>query len=81
MRDAAVAADALGLRAGGRLLTDLNPATEDGLVRGLCACLAVGASLVLVAGADPAVVDRIAEQERATCRAWTIPEGPDQPTR
>jgi len=71
MGDAADAADTLGLRSGGRLLTDLNPATEDGLVRGLCACLAVGASLVLVAGTDPAAIDRLAEQERITCQAWT----------
>jgi uncharacterized protein (TIGR03089 family) len=73
MRAAADAADVLGLRAGGRLLTDLNPATEDGLVRGLCACLAVGASLVLVTGTDPAAVDRLAEQERITCRVWARP--------
>jgi uncharacterized protein (TIGR03089 family) len=81
MDDAAEAADTLGLRAGGRLLTDLNPATEDGLVRGLCACLAVGASLVLVAGTDPAAVDRLAEQERITCRAWTAARPAGQPRR
>ncbi len=70
MRDAGDAAATIGLEPGGRLMTDLNPASEDGLVRALCACLVVGASLVLVADIDAADADRLAEQERVTCSAW-----------
>jgi uncharacterized protein (TIGR03089 family) len=70
LRLGAEAAASVGLVAGGRLLTDLNPANQDGLIRGLAACLAVGGSLVLIAGGDDEARSTVARQERATCTLW-----------
>lgn len=65
------AAGTAGLRAGGRLLTDLSPADPHGLVTGLLAAVAAGGSVVLVRNADPARTERRAEQEQVTCTAWS----------
>ncbi len=71
MRQASAAADAVGLKTGGRLMTDLSPAMPDGLVGALCACLGVAGSLVLVTNTSQAAADRLSEQERVTCRTWS----------
>lgn len=63
-------AEHLGLRSGGRLATDLNPARDDGLVN-VAACLAVGASLVLMSGADAARRVQLTQQEQITAQRWT----------
>ncbi len=65
------AAASVGLVAGGRLLTDHNPAHHDGLTGGLVACLAVGASLVLVTETTDKARAAVAEQERVTCTRWS----------
>jgi uncharacterized protein (TIGR03089 family) len=52
---------------GGRLLSTANPASPPG-VTALARPLVTGGSLVLVAGADPARLDAIAESERVTHR-------------
>ncbi len=64
-------AAAAGLVAGGRLLTDHSPAHHDGLTGGLVACLAVGASLVLVTETTDEARAAVAEQERVTCARWS----------
>ncbi len=56
-------ADALGLPAGGRLLTDLSPAVPDQLVAGLLPALVRGGSVVLVRHPAPDQSGH-AEQER-----------------
>ncbi len=74
MRQASAAAEAAGLEPGGRLMTDMSPATPNGLVGGLCACLGVAGSLVLVTNTSQAAADRLSEQERVTCRIWSQPK-------
>jgi uncharacterized protein (TIGR03089 family) len=65
-------ADAMGLSAGGRLLTDANPCEGEGMQTALLAPLAVGCSVVLVAHVDEATArGSIAEQEQVTATAWT----------
>jgi uncharacterized protein (TIGR03089 family) len=64
-------ASVLGLEAGGRLATDLNPADPAGLVTALAAPLAVSASVVLVVNATPERRAVIADQERVSCLAWS----------
>ncbi len=64
-------AGVLELQAGGRLATDLNPMTTDGLVAALLAPLVTGASLVLVVKADGMRREVIASQERVTCQLWS----------
>jgi uncharacterized protein (TIGR03089 family) len=63
-------ADELGLGAGGRLLTDANPAEAGGLTGGLLAAMVRAGSLVLTRNADPGATDRRAAQERATSTWW-----------
>lgn len=69
-RQGVSAAERLGLRAGGRLITDVNPADPTGLVKTLVAPLVTGSSVVLVVGADASTRTRIAEQEQADCALW-----------
>lgn len=64
------AADAIGLEAGGRLLTDLNPASEPGVDVTMLSTLVTGSSVVLVADASTERRGRIATQERVTCTHW-----------
>ena len=68
-----VAAEGLGLTPGGRLLTDLNPASVSGIDAALLAPLVTGSSVVLLVNADPERRERIAAQERVTCSRWTAP--------
>jgi uncharacterized protein (TIGR03089 family) len=57
----------IGLAAGGRLLAaDAGPLSEPFWLDALVAPLAVGASVVLVTGADAAQIERIAATENAT---------------
>jgi uncharacterized protein (TIGR03089 family) len=63
------AAARIGLRAGGRLLTALDPVTPDGLEVALLAPLTTGSSVVLVVNGEPERTSSIAEQERVTCVA------------
>lgn len=65
------AAASIGLVAGGRLLTDLSPAQHQGLTGGLAACLAVGASLVLMTGTSDEARAAVARQEQVTCTLWS----------
>lgn len=66
------AATAIGLGAGGRLLTDLNPATDAGIDIALLAPLVTGSSVVLVVEASLERRERIAAQERVTCSScWS----------
>ena len=60
----------IGLQIGGRLLTDLNPASDDGLVTCVAAPLMMSSSVVLAVNAVAVDRARIAEQERATCAYW-----------
>ena len=60
----------IGLQTGGRLLTDLNPASADGLVTCVAAPLVMSSSVVLAVNANAVDRARIAEQERATCAHW-----------
>ncbi|MGH3500081.1 MAG: TIGR03089 family protein [Nocardioidaceae bacterium] len=62
--------DEMGLHAGGRLVTDHNPADPAGVLPALVAPLVTGSSVVLVAHADDATKQRIALQEKATCQLW-----------
>ncbi len=62
---------ALGLRTGGRLATDLNPADPAVLVTALAAPIAASAAVVLVVNATPKRRTAIAEQERVTCQVWS----------
>jgi uncharacterized protein (TIGR03089 family) len=68
-RGLATAAE-LGLAAGGRLITDANPATETGLLTALVAPLVIGGSVVLAVNCDPARRAAIADQERVTAAMW-----------
>ena len=70
------AASRAGLQQHGRLLTDLSPAAADGLVGGLTAALAVGASLVLLSNGDTATRDSVAAQEQVTATSWSAPASP-----
>ncbi len=58
------------LGAGGRLLTDANPAEPTELSGGLLAAMVTGGSVVLNRHPDPALIDRRAAQEQATGRWW-----------
>ncbi|MBA2444326.1 MAG: TIGR03089 family protein [Nocardioidaceae bacterium] len=60
----------LGLRPGGRLITNANPADPTGLVSALVAPLVTGSSVVLVVGAGAAARTRIAAQEHSDCALW-----------
>jgi hypothetical protein len=64
------AADTVGLGRGGRLLTNLNPASEAGVDIALLAPLVTGASVVLNLDPTPERRERIAAQERVTCTHW-----------
>jgi hypothetical protein len=64
------AAAASGLQKRGRLLTDLNPASEAGVDIALLAPLVTGASIVLVLEASVERRERIAAQEMVTCTRW-----------
>jgi hypothetical protein len=50
------------------VLSTLDWSTVDGLIDGLLAVLAAGASLVQCRNADPATLDRRAAAEKATVR-------------
>lgn len=63
------AAERLGLARGDRLLTDLNPASTEGLDLGLLAPLSVGASVVLLTHASETRRAVVSAQERVTCEA------------
>jgi uncharacterized protein (TIGR03089 family) len=63
------AAQRLGLRPGGRLLTDVNPASTDGLDVALLAPLVTGSSVVLLPDSSDARREAVAAQERVTCEA------------
>ena len=63
---ASAAAGDLGLTAGGRLLTDTNPAGPDGYLDALLAPLACRASVVLVRNLDPAALERRTTTEKVT---------------
>lgn len=67
---AAESAEAAGLDAGGRLLTDRSPAELDGLVSGMLAAAVAAGSVVLVRNADPEGVERRVQQEQVTVTAW-----------
>jgi len=60
-------AERTGLRPGGRLLTNANPASSPGLFSALVAPLVTASSVVLVYGADRSTRTRIAAQEQADC--------------
>ena len=68
LADARGRASRLGITAGARVLSTLEWGTLDGVAEGLLAVLAAGASLVQCRNADPAVLDRRAEAEKATVR-------------
>jgi uncharacterized protein (TIGR03089 family) len=68
LADARARAAVLGIGAGDRVLSTLEWGTLDGLVDGLLAVLAAGASLVQCRNADPAALDRRAAAEKATVR-------------
>jgi hypothetical protein len=70
VRRGLAAADRMGLEVGGRLVTDLNPASESGIDIALLAPLVTDSSLVLAINASTERRDRIAAQERVTCRRW-----------
>jgi hypothetical protein len=70
VRRGLAAAEAMRLENGGRLLTDLNPASEPGIDIALLAPFVTGSSVVLVVGASPERRERIAVQERVSCRRW-----------
>lgn len=67
------AAAAVGLEPGGRLVTDVLASSSAGLDIALLAPLVTAASVVLVTGASVERRERIAEQERASCRRWDHP--------
>jgi hypothetical protein len=64
------AADAIGLGRAGRLMTDLNPASEAGIDVALLAPMVTDSSVVLVVDASTERRERIAAQERITCQRW-----------
>lgn len=70
LRGRAAAAEA-GLEPGGRLVTDLNPASAAGLDVALLAPLAVGGSVVLLVGVSPERRGVLAAQEQVTCSRWS----------
>ncbi len=70
IRRGLAAADRMGLDVGGRLVTDLNPASESGVDIALLAPLVTDSSVVLVVNVSAERRDRIAAQERVTCRRW-----------
>jgi uncharacterized protein (TIGR03089 family) len=63
-------ADELELSAGGRLITDANPARPSGLAAALVGPVLVGASVVLTANCDAEQRAKIGEQERVTAQFW-----------
>lgn len=68
---ALASADELGLAPGGRLLTDLNPTSPEGLDVALLAPLATGSSVVLLLNATEQRRIEVASQEQVTCRRWS----------
>lgn len=68
LADARSRAAALGLSAGDRVLSTLDWSAVDGVLDGLLAVLAAGASLVQVRHPDRAALDRRAATERTTAR-------------
>lgn len=70
VEQATASADQIGLSAGGRLITDANPARPSGLSAALLAPIVMGASVVLVTNCDPSQRAAIGEQERVTSRFW-----------
>lgn len=66
-RDTAVTS---ALRPGGRLLTDLNPTTPEGVAVALVGPLVTGSSVVLLVNADGKTRGDIAHQERVTCERF-----------
>ena len=68
---ALVRADELGLAAGGRLATDLNPADIATMTTALAAPWAVGGSVVLVVNADSMQRAEIVAQEQVSCSFWS----------
>ena len=69
VRGVAAAAE-VGLGPGGRLLTDCNPATPEGIATTLVGPLMVGASVVLLTTEDAERRTAIGSQERTTCTRW-----------
>ncbi len=67
VRRGRAAAEVIGLQPGGRLVTELDPATDEGVDAALLAPLVTGSSIVLLVGVSEDRRDRIASQERATC--------------
>ena len=68
LADARGRAAALGIGEGDRALSTLDWSTVDGLIDGLLAVLAAGASLVQCRNADPATLERRATAEKVTVR-------------
>jgi hypothetical protein len=64
------AAEQVGLQAGGRLVTNVNPLTREGMPPALLAPLVTGSSVVLVINADAQRRSAIAKQERVTRELW-----------
>lgn len=71
VREGLDTAQRLGLEPAGRLATDANPASAVGLSVAVLAPLAVGASVVLIAGATPQRQHQLIAAERATASAVT----------
>jgi len=61
----------LGLLPGGRLLTDLDPASAAGIGVALLGPLVTQASVVLALSASPDRRQAIAAQERVSCTRWS----------
>jgi uncharacterized protein (TIGR03089 family) len=73
------AAASLGLRPGGRLVTDSDPADPDSMILTLVAPLAIGASVVLVAPTTAERRTAIAAQERASVELWRVQPASGEP--
>jgi uncharacterized protein (TIGR03089 family) len=70
LEQAVSTAGELGIPAGGRLITDANPARASGIVPAFAAPLAVGGSVVIVANSSADQRARITEQEHASSALW-----------
>ena len=71
VRRGRTSAAAIGLAPGGRLLTDLNPATASDIAVALLAPLVTGSSVVLLLNASDDRREKVASQERVTCASWS----------
>jgi uncharacterized protein (TIGR03089 family) len=69
-QQAVTTAGELGISAGGRLITDANPARASGIVPAFAAPLAVDGSVVIVANASSDQRARLADQEHASAALW-----------